>query len=123
MAEDHANAGFLSRAPPICAIGASAGGVRALQDFFSAIDDDLGLAYVLVIHLAPDHPSQLAAILAGHTAMPVEQVNNASSLRPNCVYVIAPGHDLVIEGDRLMARPVTEPRSKRAPIDTLFRSI
>src|SRR5262245_49343003 len=76
---------------PICAIGASAGGVMALQDFFSAIDDDLGLSYVVVIHLSPDHPSQLGAILAGRTRMPVEQVEHTLKLRPNCVYVIARG--------------------------------
>src|SRR5215467_4892496 len=106
--------------PPICAIGASAGGVRGLQDFFGLIDDDLGLAYVVVIHLAPDHPSQLSAILAGRTGMPVEQVEKGTKFRPNCVYVIAPDRELVIEGDKLAARPITEPRSKRAPIDTFF---
>src|SRR5215467_14270087 len=109
--------------PPICAIGASAGGVRGLQDFFGLIDDDLGLAYVVVIHLAPDHPSQLSAILAGRTGMPVEQVEHSLKFRPNCVYVIAPDRELVIEGDKLAARPITEPRSKRAPIDTFFRSV
>src|SRR5262250_1690426 len=109
--------------PPICAIGASAGGVRALQDFFSAVDDDLGLSYVVVIHLSPDHPSQLSAILAERTRMPVEQVEHALKLRPNCVYVIAPDRELVIEGDNLAARPITEPRSKRAPIDRFFHSV
>jgi two-component system, chemotaxis family, CheB/CheR fusion protein len=107
----------------ICAIGASAGGVRALQAFFTAIDDDLGLSYVVVTHLSPEHPSQLSAILAGRTRMPVEQVEHSLKLRPNCVYVIAPDRELVIEGDKLTARPITEPRTRRAPIDTFFRSV
>jgi two-component system, chemotaxis family, CheB/CheR fusion protein len=110
-------------APRICAIGASAGGVRALLDFFGAIDTDLGLSYVIVIHLAPDHPSQLNTILAGRTRMPVEQVENAVRLRPNCVYVIAPDTELVLEGSNLAARHITEPRSKRAPIDAFFHSV
>jgi two-component system, chemotaxis family, CheB/CheR fusion protein len=109
--------------PPICAIGASAGGVRALQDLFTAIDDDLGLSYVVVTHLSPDHPSHLSAILAGRTRMPVEQVEHSVKLRANCAYVIAPDRELVIEGDKLAARPVGEPRTKRAPIDTFFRSV
>src|SRR5215468_1345595 len=109
--------------PPICAIGASAGGVRALQDFFSAIDDNLGLSYVVVIHLSPDHPSQLGTILAGRTKMPVEQVGRTLKLRPNCVYVIAPDRELTIEGDNLAARPVTGPRTKRTPIDSFFYSV
>jgi two-component system, chemotaxis family, CheB/CheR fusion protein len=108
---------------PICAIGASAGGVRALQDFFSAIDCDLGLSYVVVIHLSPDHPSQLGAILAGRTRMPVEQVEHTLKLQPNCVYVIAPDRELAIEGDNLAARPITGPRSKRTPIDRFFHSV
>jgi two-component system, chemotaxis family, CheB/CheR fusion protein len=109
--------------PPVCAIGASAGGVRALQDFFGTIGDDLGLAYVVVVHLSPDHPSRLAAILGGCTRMPIEQVGNFLSLRPNCVYIIAPDRDLVIEGENLASRPIIEPRGKRSPIDTFFRSL
>jgi len=123
MMESQAKAAVISDPPTICAIGASAGGVRALQDFFRAIDDDLGLSYVVVIHLSPDHPSQLSAILAGRTGMPVEQVEKETKFRPNSVYVIAPDRELAIEGDKLATRPITEPRSKRAPIDTFFRSV
>jgi two-component system CheB/CheR fusion protein len=108
---------------PICAIGASAGGLAALQKFFAAIPNDLGLAYVVVVHLSPDHPSQLGDLLAVHTDMPVEQVEDAPKLRPNCVYVIAPDRELTIEGDNVAARPITEPRSRRAPIDLFFRSV
>ena len=75
---------------PICAIGASAGGVRALQKFFEHVDDQLGLAYLVIIHLSPDHESQLSAILTGRTKMPVIQVGDTQKLEPNCVYVIAP---------------------------------
>jgi two-component system, chemotaxis family, CheB/CheR fusion protein len=123
MTERQPNTELFSAPPPICAIGASAGGVSALQEFFGAIKDELGLAYVVVIHLAPDRPSRLGSILAGRTAMPVEHVERASKIRSNCVYVISPGHELVVEGDNLMARPLTEPRSRRAPIDVFFRSV
>src|SRR6056297_2854928 len=79
---------------PICAIGASAGGVSALQSFFEKIDPDLGLAYVVVVHLAPDHESQLSDILSNRTQMPVRQVDDTPQLEPNCVYVIAPDREL-----------------------------
>ncbi|WP_420393609.1 chemotaxis protein CheB [Acuticoccus sp.] len=108
---------------PICAIGASAGGVLALQDFFGAIDDDLGLAYVVIIHLAPDHPSLLSEILAGRTKMPVYQVADTPQLQPNTVYVIAPDRELVIRNNDIHSRPFSEPRGQRAPIDMFFRSI
>jgi two-component system, chemotaxis family, CheB/CheR fusion protein len=108
---------------PVCAIGASAGGVGALQDFFGRIGDDLGLAYVVIIHLSPNHPSQLGEILANCTAMPVEQVEGKMRLKPNHVFVIPPDRELVIEGDDVAARPFAEPHGHRAPIDMFFRSV
>ena len=108
---------------PVCSIGASAGGVGALQVLFRQLPDDLGLAYVVIVHLAPDHPSSLREILGLCTRMPVLQVQDSPVLRPNCVFVIAPDSELVIEGDNVSARPFTEPRGRRAPIDMFFRSI
>ena len=111
------------RQVPVCAIGASAGGVRALQQFFRGIRDDLGLAYVVIVHLSPEHESQLSEILAGRTRMPVRQVVDSPELEPNCVYVIPPDRELVIEDNAIRARPFSEPRGQRAPIDMFFRSI
>ena len=108
---------------PVCAIGASAGGVNALKEFFRHIPDDLGLAFVVIIHLRPDHPSSLSEILAGHTRMPVEQVSDAPALEPNRVYVIAPDSELVIDESNITSRPFSDPRGKRAPIDMFFRSV
>ena len=108
---------------PVCAIGASAGGVSALKELFRHLPDDLGLAYVVIIHLAPDQPSALSEILAGVTRMPVQQVMDAPRLTPNCVYVIPPDRELVIHGDDVTARPFAKPRGQRAPIDEFFRSV
>ena len=108
---------------PICSIGASAGGLAALRALFGALPGDLGLAYVVIVHLAPDHPSQMDEILSQSTAMPVRQVTDTPHLEPNCVYVIPPDRELVIEGDDVHAREFTEPRGRRAPIDLFFRSV
>ncbi|HKK31041.1 MAG TPA: chemotaxis protein CheB, partial [Alphaproteobacteria bacterium] len=108
---------------PICGIGASAGGVNALRAFFRQVPDDLGLAYVVIVHLAPDHPSAMSEILSGATEMPVRQVEDSPKLEPNCVYVIAPDRELAIEGETVTSRPFTDDRGKRAPIDVFFRSI
>jgi two-component system, chemotaxis family, CheB/CheR fusion protein len=108
---------------PVCAIGASAGGVGALKELFRHLPDDLGLAYVVILHLAPDHPSTLDQILASVTGMAVTQVTDRSVLKPDCVYVIPPDRELVIEGDDVHARPFLEPRGHRAPIDMFFRSV
>jgi len=108
---------------PVCAIGASAGGITALRNLFRQLPDDLGLAYVVIIHLSPEHPSALAEILSACTAMPVHQVMDGPTLTPNCVYVIPPDRELVIEGDSIAARDFTEARGHRAPIDLFFRSV
>src|SRR5688500_12799523 len=108
---------------PICGIGASAEGVTALRKFFNHVRPDLNLAYVVVVHLAPDHPSALSEILGSCTKMSVNQVEDGPELKANCVYVIPPDRELVIESNSIAARPFTRPRGKRAPIDMLFRSI
>jgi len=108
---------------PVCGIGASAGGVKALQTLFKELPDDLGLAYVVILHLSPEHPSLLSEILSDSTNMDVVQVEDSPELKPNCIYVIAPDRELIIEGASLKARPFTSPRVSRAPIDMFFRSI
>jgi two-component system, chemotaxis family, CheB/CheR fusion protein len=108
---------------PICAIGASAGGVTALRSLFGCLPSDLGLAYVVILHLSPEHPSVMAEILSASTTMRVHQVNDTSTLRPNCVYVIPPDRELVIQDNNVHARPFSEPRGRRAAIDMFFRSV
>ena len=113
----------LAQPTPICAIGASAGGVAALQALFRRLPCDLNLAYVVILHLAPDQPSALCEVLSICTRMPVFQVQDRSVLKPNSVYVIAPDRELVIEGDDLSSRAFSEPRGQRLPIDLFFQSI
>src|SRR5262249_3479337 len=66
----------VSDEPVIVAMGASAGGVRALQTFFGSIPPDTGAAYVVIVHLDPERRSELANILATRTKMPVVQVQD-----------------------------------------------
>ena len=107
----------------MCAIGASAGGVSALSALFERLRPDLGLAYVVITHLHPAHPSQLGTILAQVSDMPIAEVADTTTIRPDHVYLIAPDRELVIDGDRLTARPFEQPRGRRTPIDLFFRSL
>src|ERR1051326_3992919 len=109
--------------PPIVGIGASAGGVKALQDFFEALPDSPNAAFVVIIHLDPDARSELASILAGKTRMPVTQVEDSDKLCANHVYVIAPNRRLQIADHMISALPFEEPRAQRAAIDLFFRSL
>jgi two-component system CheB/CheR fusion protein len=109
----------------VCGIGASAGGLEALREFFTVVPADLGIAYVVIVHLAPEHESELASILAHRTKMPVREVRDHErlELKPNCVYVISPDRMLQIDDTTIGASPFTEPRGRRAPIDVFFRSL
>ncbi|MBS0644097.1 MAG: PAS domain-containing protein [Proteobacteria bacterium] len=109
--------------PRIVGIGASAGGVQALQAFFQGLPDDTGAAFVVVVHLDPDARSELVPILASRTGMPVHQVHESEKLLPNQVYVIPPDRRLHIADRTISALPFDEPRGQRAPIDLFFRSL
>src|SRR5262245_31842326 len=108
---------------PIAGIGASAGGVSALQAFFEALPDQVGVAFVVVVHLDPDSSSELPAILAARTRMPVIQVEASAPLEADCVYVIPPNRRLKITDDEVAADTFEEPRGQRAPIDLFLRSL
>jgi two-component system CheB/CheR fusion protein len=84
---------------PVSGIGASAGGLEALDKFFDALPDDLGLAYVVILHLAPDRKSDSPAIIARRTRMPVIHVSEHESAKidVNHAYVIAPDRCLKLK--------------------------
>lgn len=71
-------------------IGASAGGLEALQQFFEHMPDNSGLSFVVVQHLSPDYKSLMADILGKHTGMKVIQAENGMAVRPDTVYLIPP---------------------------------
>ncbi|MGH9322389.1 MAG: chemotaxis protein CheB [Vicinamibacteria bacterium] len=107
---------------PVVGVGASAGGLEALTQLLHALPVDTGMAFVLVQHLSPDHPSALAEILSRATAMPVMEVKDKPQVEPNRVYVIPPGRVMFIsEGAlQLVAR---ESHEQPRPIDQFLRSL
>ncbi|MGB9164654.1 MAG: chemotaxis protein CheB [Rhodomicrobium sp.] len=108
---------------PTVGIGASAGGVTALQQFFQEIPPDTGAAFVVIVHLEPNYTSELAEILGRKTQMPVQQVNRKVPLEPNKIYVIPPNRRLLITDHEIATFSFDEPRGKRSPIDQFFRSL
>lgn len=107
----------------VVGIGASAGGVRALQHLFASLPEKTGAAFVVVVHLDPDVRSEMSNILAARTPMPVLQVANPVPLQPDHVYVIPPDRRLHITDDEIATAEFDEPRGRRAPIDLFFRSL
>ncbi|MBC7940794.1 MAG: chemotaxis protein CheB, partial [Chitinophagaceae bacterium] len=104
-------------------LGASAGGLAALQQFLAGAPVASGLAYVVVQHLDPTHKAMLVELLARSTAMPVFEAGEAMRLKPDAVYVIPPNRDLTLSAGVLHLAPPAQPRGFRLPIDLLFSSL
>jgi two-component system, chemotaxis family, CheB/CheR fusion protein len=108
---------------PVVGLGASAGGIRALEQFFDAMPSDAGMAFVIILHLSPEYESNLASMIQRKTLMPVVQVNESVKVKPNHVYVIPPAmHLRMVDGTIRLADPEHD-RGRRVPIDLFFRSL
>ena len=110
---------------PIVGIGASAGGLSAFEAFFSGmpVDSDPGMAFILIQHLAPDHKSLLTEIIQHCTRMPVIEVEDGMTVKPNCVYIIPPNCDMAFINGTLQLLAPSVHRGLRLPIDFFFRSL
>ncbi len=107
----------------VVGVGASAGGLEACSQLLEALPSDLGIALIIVQHLAPQHDSFLPELLAQHTTMPVVKVTEGIRVTANQVYVIPPNvHMHIARGTlHLVARP--EDRTQHMPVDSFFRSL
>jgi len=108
---------------PIVGIGASAGGLEALEQFLRHVPERTGLAFVVVQHLDPTHKDMMVELLSRATAMKVVQVRDRLKVKPDHVYVIPPNKDLSILHGVLHLLPPAAPRGLRLPIDFFFRSL
>src|ERR1700741_3997530 len=90
------------RSLPVVGLGASAGGIQALREFFARVPADTGIAWVVILHLSPDHDSRLAEILQMTATIPVTQVNERTPIQPDHVYVVPPNQSLQIIDDTLV---------------------
>ena len=107
----------------IVGLGASAGGLEALEKFLANVPPTSGLAYIVVQHLDPTHKAMLTELLQRATAMRVREAAESMRVAPNVVYVIPPNTELtVVEGRLHLAEPA-QPRGMRLPIDVLFCSL
>ncbi len=103
-------------------VGASAGGVQALTKLVAALDPDLAAAVLIVLHVAPDAPSYLPAILSRDARLPVAHAVNGDEITTGRVYIAPPDHHLLIERQHLRLVHGPKENLHRPSIDTLFRS-
>ncbi|WP_445369640.1 chemotaxis protein CheB [Methylomonas sp. BW4-1] len=109
--------------PPIIAIGASAGGLEALEQFFTHVPPACGVAFVVIQHLDPDHQGMLPELLQRVTPLTVIQTGDRMKVQADWIYVIPPNKDLSILHGKLHLLEPLAPRGLRLPIDSFFRAL
>lgn len=110
-------------AVPVIGLGASAGCLQALTNFFSAMPDKSGLAFVVIHHADPNHQSLMADLLSKHTKMNVALATDRVKIAPDHVYIIPPNRFLSIKVGLLHLSDPAERRGMRLPIDFFLRTL
>lgn len=108
---------------PVVGIGASAGGLEALQAFFKNMIDNPGAAFVIVQHLSPDYKSLMNELLARFTKMIIHQVTNGIQIEENHIYLIPPRKNMTIFKGKLFLTEQETSRTLNFPIDVFFKSL
>ena len=108
---------------PIIGIGASAGGLEALELFLGNVPQGAGMAFVVVQHLDPTRKGYLVELLNRKTGMDVFEAEDNTLVRPDCVYIIPPNKDLSLFHGALHLFEPGAPRGLRLPVDFFFDSL
>jgi two-component system CheB/CheR fusion protein len=109
---------------PLVGLGGSAGAIPALQTLLRAFPADCGLAFVVVMHLSPEHESMLPELLQRCTTMPVLQATASQPVKAGCVYVIPPAKAIrAVNGNLELADDLLTPRGRHVAIDLFFRTL
>ncbi len=108
---------------PVVGVGASAGGIKALRAFFEQVPADSGAAYVVILHLPPEHESKLSNILQSVARIPVLKVGGPLRLEQNAAYVASADQQLSLSDGELRVAPKASTEARRAPVDLFFRAL
>lgn len=107
----------------VVGIGASAGGLEALERMFRRMPADTGMAYVVVQHLSPDFESMMNELLDRQTSIPIHIVEDGVSVKPDAIYLIPPRKEMIISDGRLLLTDKDPRDGLSLPIDQFFRSL
>ncbi|MGA7143786.1 MAG: chemotaxis protein CheB [Desulfobacterales bacterium] len=108
---------------PIVGLGASAGGLEALEAFFSHMPFDSGIAFVIIQHLSPKHKSIMGSLLAKDTQMRVLEIKDGTKVKPNHVYLNPPDKNVMIINGALQLMEPVKTGGINLPIDSFFKSL
>ena len=104
-------------------VGASAGGLEALEAFFSPMPANSGMAFIVIQHLSPDYKSMMVELLSKRTVMPVRRAEEGMLVEANSLYLIPPKKNLSIFHGKLLLSESDHARGINLPIDVFLRSL
>jgi len=107
----------------IVAIGASAGGLEAIHEFFDNMPSNRNLSFIIIQHLSPDYKSLLVELVSKHTNMKVFEAKHNVAVEPDCIYVIPNDKLLTIKGGRLQLAEKAQEKAPNTAIDTFLKSL
>ncbi len=107
----------------VIGIGASAGGLEAINEFFDNIPTDTGFSFVVIQHLSPDYKSLMAELLAKHTSMQVVEAEDDMPLKPNSIYLIPTKKILTLKAGKLKLHDKVRNNHPNTTIDSFFESL
>ncbi len=108
---------------PVVAMGGSAGSFQAFKKFFTHLPSDTGIAFIIIMHLDPNHQGQIAELIQSFVSMPVVEADDGIAIAPDMVYVIPPNKDMGIHNGRLLLLTPYKPNGYRLPIDYFLQSL
>lgn len=107
----------------VVGIGASAGGLEALQDFFRNMPVESGLSFVVIQHLSPDYKSLMDELLARQTSIPIHIAESGQEIHPNNIYLIPPRKNMKIFHNKLFLEDQSKTKVLNLPVDIFMRSL
>lgn len=107
----------------VVGIGASAGGLDAIQTLFDHVPNNTGMAFIIIQHLSPDFKSLMPELLSKHTDMPIFTAEDALTIKPNCIYLNQRNKNLQIEGEQLVLSDKNPKHNLNLPIDIFFHTL
>ncbi|SFC98753.1 chemotaxis protein CheB [Algibacter pectinivorans] len=107
----------------VVGIGASAGGLDAIQTLFDHVPSNTGMAFIIVQHLSPDFKSLMPELLSKHTSMPIYTAEDKQVIKPNCIYLNQRNKNLHIKGNQLYLLDKGPKNNLNLPIDIFFHTL
>jgi two-component system CheB/CheR fusion protein len=107
----------------VVGIGASAGGLDAIQTLFDHVPNDTGMAFIIIQHLSPDFKSLMPELLSKHTEMPIYTAEDKQTIKPNCIYLNQRNKNLHIKGSELYLLDKGPKHNLNLPIDIFFHTL